>query len=146
MNKILLVVLSGVILSSCSGKSLVDKAAHQMQVTIDRLVVERYGKVEDLVVRDLKTVYANDSICLLQCVVNMTDPVGKPQKLEYRYIFLIDMFVSRLSGKVVYNEALQDFPCMPDDLIEKSRQEVLQKQESVYNDLFGYTLPVHRHQ
>jgi hypothetical protein len=145
VNKILWLVLSVIIFSSCGKKSLVDKAADQMKVTIDSLVVERYGDATDLVVSEVKTVYANDSICLLQCVVNMKDVEGKSQKLEYRYIYLIDMFMSRLSGKAVYNEALQDFPCMPDSLIRKSQQDVVEKGESVYDDLFGYTFPVHPH-
>lgn len=142
MKKILWVLASVCLLISCHEKHFVDKAKEQMQIAMANSISEKYEGTKKMSVHDLKTVYANDSICLLQCVVDITDQHDRIRQIEYRYIYLMDMFMSKYSGKAIYNESLQEFPCMPDDLIEKCQQDVAENNESVYDSLYGSTLPV----
>lgn len=144
MKKILLMSVVICLLISCHEKLFIDRAKEQMQIAITNSITEKKEDAGKMLIHDVKTVYANDSICLLQCVVDVTDRQDRLRQIEYRYIYLIDMFMSKSSGKAIYNESLQEFPCLPDDLIQKCRQDVVNSNESVYNSLYGSTLPVNR--
>ena len=115
-----------------------------MKVAIANSITQKKEDAGKMSIHDVKTVYENDSICLLQCIVDITDRQERLRQIEYRYIYLIDIFMSKSSGKAVYNESLQEFPCLPDDLIKKCRQDVVRNNESVYDSLYGSTLPVSR--
>ena len=127
---------------SCTDTTLLQRAEERMPIALDKKIIEEFGEYKHIDVRDVKMVYTNDSICLLQCRVNLIDKKGNKQMLEYRYIYLIDVIMSRFTGKVIYNQCVKDFPCMPDDLIKKCQEEVVLRNESVYNDLYPRTSPI----
>ena len=127
---------------SCTDTTLLQRSEERMPIALDKKIIEEFGEYKHIDVRDVKMVYTNDSICLLQCRVNLIDKKGNKQMLEYRYIYLIDVIMSRFTGKVIYNECVMDFPCMPDDLIKKCQEEVVLRNESVYNDLYPRTSPI----
>lgn len=129
--------------AACHMDSLSDKASEHFSRTLKKRVEERYvSGVAKMQIRDQKVIYENDSICLMQCYVDVIDRAGKKEFLEYRYIFLWDTFMSRLMGKKIYNEALLDFPCLPDEQIKLSLEEVKRTGESVYESLYGETFPL----
>ena len=128
--------------SSCSQTSLLDKAEEYLPTALEKKIKADYGEFDKKEIYDLKTIYANDSICLLQCRVNLTDKYGKKQMLEYRYIYLIDMFTSKIARKVVFSDCVMDVPCMPDELIKKSQEEVVRRNESVYDYLYPLTIHI----
>lgn len=131
------------LLSACHKDSLSEKAAGHFSRALKQRVEGRYASgVAKMQVRDRKVVYENDSICLMQCYVDVVDRAGKKELLEYRYIFLWDTSMSRLMGKKIYNEVLLDFPCLPDKQIELSLKEVERTGESVYESLYGETFPL----
>ena len=144
MKKILLRLVAVCLLVSCREKLFIDRAKEQMKVAIANSITQKKEDAGKMSIHDVKTVYENDSICLLQCIVDITDRQERLRQIEYRYIYLIDIFMSKSSGKAVYNESLQEFPCLPDDLIKKCRQDVVRNNESVYDSLYGSTLPVSR--
>ena len=126
---------------SCSRMTLEDKAKEYLPTALEKKIKADYGVFEKKEIYNLKTIYANDSICLLQCRVNLIKD-GKKQMLEYRYIYLIDMFTSKISGKMVFSDCLMDVPCMPDELIKKSQEEVIRRNESVYDYMYSLTFPI----
>lgn len=128
--------------AACCKMSLERHAMSRMPDAIGAALADRFGKVDSWSLHEIKPIYANDSICLLQCAVEAIKPDGQKVWTEYRYIYLIDMVMSRFSGKAVYNESLREVPCMPDELIEQSRKDVVASRESVYDTLFGETLPI----
>ena len=144
MKKILLMLVAVCLLVSCRENLFIDRAKEQMKVAIANSITQKKEDAGKMSIHDVKTVYENDSICLLQCIVDITDRQERLRQIEYRYIYLIDIFMSKSSGKAVYNESLQEFPCLPDDLIKKCRQDVVRNNESVYDSLYGSTLPVSR--
>ena len=144
MKKILLMLVAVCLLVSCHEKLFIDRAKEQMKVAIANSITQKKEDAGKMSIHDVKTVYENDSICLLQCIVDITDRQERLRQIEYRYIYLIDIFMSKSSGKAVYNESLQEFPCLPDDLIKKCRQDVVRNNELVYDSLYGSTLPVSR--
>lgn len=93
-------------------------------------------------IRNLKTVYENDSICLLQFTAAYKDTADVERTIDLRYIYLYDDFGSMMNGKMTFNEVFREIPCMPDDLIKKNRENVRKNNESVYKDLYGSTVPV----
>lgn len=127
---------------SCTKKTLRDNAVEQMEKEIYEKIHQTVEDVRKIDIQNVKTVYQNDSICMLQCEARLSLPDDSILKYEYRYIYLIDVYLSRFSGEMVYNHSLQDFPCMPDDLIEKCRKDVERNHESVYESMFPSTLPV----
>lgn len=143
MGKWILIVAVLCLFFSCGRESgLEQRADRPMAAALERAIGDRYGKVEQMKVRDLKTVYTDDSVCIRQFFVDVVDRGGKREMLEYRYVFLLDMFMSRVEGRPVYNEALLDFPCLSDDLIRQCREEVERTGESVYDTMYGATLKV----
>jgi hypothetical protein len=52
------------------------------------------------------------------------------------------MFTSKISGKMVFSDCLMDVPCMPDELIKKSQEEVIRRNESVYDYMYSLTFPI----
>ena len=142
MNKFIILCMSLFLLIACNKTTILEKAEKRMPIALKQKIEVDFGEFKKMDVRDLKTVYANDSICLLQCYVDLVKKNGDKEILEYRYIYLIDGLMSRFSGKLIYNECVMDFPCMPDDLIKKCQEEVLSRNESVYDDLYSCTFPI----
>jgi hypothetical protein len=130
------------ILQSCRENKLVKIAKTELQSAIESNLKEYYAVVDSVSVRDIKTVYDNDSICILQCITTGKDTAGTVQEIEYRYTFLIDMIASRIEGKAIFNERAEICLCMPDSLIKKSREESERSGENVYDALYGSTLPI----
>ncbi|MBO5226223.1 MAG: hypothetical protein J6B46_07470 [Parabacteroides sp.] len=134
------IILLSCLCVACKKHQTLEEATDKpMQKAIEEAVEEQYKNVKDVKIYALKTVYADDSVCIKQCYVDKIDSVGKKEVLEYRYVFLIDMFQSRFERQVVFNEVLINLPCLPDDLIRKCQEEVKQRGESVYNSMIPLT-------
>lgn len=93
-------------------------------------------------IEDLKIVYENDSICLLQFTAAFKDTSNATRRLDFRYIYLYDRFMSMAEKRPVFNEDFRNILCLPDELIKQSREEVKKNKEVVYNDFIGTTFPV----
>lgn len=93
---------------------------------------------------DLKTVYVNDSICMLQCTARFRDAEGNKRIRDYRYIYLIDTQMSRIYRRPIFKEQFRNILCMPDDLIRECRKEVKWKKESVYENSIASCIEVHK--
>ncbi len=121
-----------------------DRAKKQLMVSLeDELESFSPGK-SDWYIEGLKTVYANDTICLLQCTARFQDAQGEKKVRDYRYIYLIDTEMSRILGRRVFKEEFRNILCLPDNLIKKSRKDVRKNNESVYDQSFGRTITVRR--
>lgn len=118
------------------------RALQQLPVSLKDHITEFVPGYSDLSVQNLKTVYENDSICLLQFTAVYKDTTGVDNTIDLRYIYLYDDVVSMMNGKMTFNEAFSQIPCMPDELIKKNQETVRKNKESVYKNLYGSTLPV----
>lgn len=118
------------------------RALQQLPVSLKEHIMEFVPDCSDVSVQNLKTVYENDSICLLQFTAAYKDTAGVDKTIDLRYIYLYDDIVSMMNGKMTFNEAFSQIPCMPDELIKKNQETVRKNKESVYNDLYGSTVPV----
>ncbi len=96
----------------------------------------------DGVIENLKTVYENDSICLLQFTAAYKDKAGVTKRIDMRYIYLFDRAMSAAERRPVFNEGFRNILCLPDRIIKESRKEVKRNKEVVYNDFIGSTFPV----
>lgn len=79
---------------------------------------------------------------LWKFTVTFKDSVGADNAIDLRYVYLYYDIVSMMNGKMTFNEVFRQIPCMPDDLIKKNKEAVRKNKESVYNSLYGSTLPV----
>lgn len=129
---------------SCSKRefSIESRARNQAKFSLIEEVMQFDSTARDIVMSDVKTVYANDSICLIQFVASFVSGDGLSFHKDYRYIYLLDIPNSYYYGKAVYKELFKDIPCMPDDLIKRCRDDVKRSGESVYESQYGGTFPV----
>jgi len=125
---------------SCTTKLpyLERRARQQLPVSIGYDL----SKYKDKEIMDLKTVYVNDSICLLQCRLKFKDNTGSVHYQDLRYTYLIDFMESHYMGKAIYKENFEFITCLPDEYIVKSREKTEASGESVYQYMYGGTYPI----
>lgn len=130
-------------ISACQKQyKIEERARHQLPVSLnDELQVSFPGSF-DPAVEYIKTVYVNDSICMLQFTARFKDGNGAPKVCDYRYIYLIDILQSRMMHQAIFCEQFKKILCMPDRLIRECRKEIAASGESVYESAIGGTLPV----
>ena len=146
MKKLLLLLLIFAVSSvSCKRAreySIEGRARQQLQVSVKHELAEFSPGARDWQIENVKTVYANDSICLLQCTVKFRNKEDNLVSEDYRYIYLLDIPQSYFHHKAIYNEEFRHIPCMPDNLIKKCRIDSEKDNISVYESMFGGTVPV----
>lgn len=123
---------------SCAKKyGIEERARQQMPVSLDAEIQEFCPGASNLDIQDIKTIYVNDSICLLQFSVLYDNEVGKRRARDYRYIYLIDMIQSRMERRPVFLEQFRNILCMPDELIRQCCKDIKESGESVYESSIG---------
>lgn len=139
---ILLTILALTI--GCRGHSypITERAKKQLPLSLEYGMSKYVQDFKDPAIENLKIVYENDSICLLQFTAAYKDNSNKTKRLDFRYIYLFDRFMSMAEGKPVFNEDFRNILCLPDEIIKESRKEVERNKEVVYNDFIGTTFPV----
>lgn len=130
----LTIVLAVLSLSCTRHYAIENRAKQQIYASLpDELRVICPG-MNDWRIEDLKTIYANDSICLLQCTARFHDEYGTRLVRDYRYIYLIDTDDSRREGRPVFREEFRNILCMPDKVIRQCRRDVRRNKENVYEN------------
>lgn len=143
MKKIIFTLLFAVALAGCSKEyGITRRALQQLPVSLPTGLSGFVPAFSNPEIHNLKTVYENDSICLLQFTVVYKDTADVSQSIDLRYIYLFDTMMSKAFGEMIFNENFKQIPCMPDDLIKQNQKEVKKRKESVYKDLYGGTIPV----
>ena len=120
------------------------RARQQIMVSFPEELDSFSPGMSDWRVEGLKTVYVNDSICLLQCTARFHDAHGENKVRDYRYIYLFDRTMSMAVGKRIFKEEFRNILCLPDNLIKKCRRDVALNGENVYDQAFGRTLTVRK--
>lgn len=92
---------------------------------------------------DMKTVYVNDSVCILQFTARFRDSADVKYVRDLRYTYLNDRLESIVEGRMVYKESFLNTLCMPDELIGYFRDDIKKRGESVYESAYGLVLPIH---
>lgn len=143
MRKTLFFLMFAAVVFGCDRQYTITKRArHQLPVSLNERLTDIVPATGMARIRNLKTVYENDSICLLQFTAAYKDTADVERTIDLRYIYLYDDFGSMMNGKMTFNEVFREIPCMPDELIKKNRETVRKNNESVYKDLYGSTVPV----
>ena len=123
---------------SCTGKyGIEERAMKQLPVSLDGELQDFCPGASNPDIQDVKTVYVNDTICLLQFSVTFDNAEGSRRIRDYRYIYAIDMMQSRMAHKPVFVEEFRNILCLPDDLIRQCRRDVKVTGESVYDSAIG---------
>ncbi len=143
-STILLSLIMLAIAIGCTSRSypITERAKKQLPVSLEYGMSKYVQDFRDPKIEDLKVVYENDSICLLQFTAAYKDNADMIKRLDFRYIYLFDRFMSMAERKPVFNEDFRNILCLPDKLIKESREEVERKGEVVYDDFIGTTFPV----
>lgn len=143
MRKALIFLMFAAVVFGCDRQCTITKRAQcQLPVSLNERLTDFVPAIGMARIKNLKTVYENDSICLLQFTAAYKDTADVEKTIDLRYIYLYDDFGSIMNGKMTFNEVFREIPCMPDELIKKNQKTVRKNKESVYNDLYGSTVPV----
>ena len=77
------IILLSCLCVACKKHQTLEEATDKpMQKAIEEAVEEQYKNVKDVKIYALKTVYADDSVCIKQCYVDKIDRVGKKEVLD----------------------------------------------------------------
>ena len=143
MKRILsIILLAGVLLSCIHENPMEERAKKQIVASMDSFLEGYFPGNQGWRMEDLETVYVNDSICILQCSAWIHDAMGKQVVRDYRYIYLLDMDLSRASHKPVFSENFINTLCLSDREIRRRNRHVRQMGENVYNSVSGGCIPV----
>ena len=143
MNKSLIIIVLAELFVSCIHENpMEERAKKQIVASMDSFLEGYFPGNQGWRMEDLKTVYVNDSICILQCSAWIHDVVGKQVVRDYRYIYLLDMDLSRASHKPVFSENFINTLCLSDREIRRRNRRVRQMGENVYNSVSGGCIPV----
>lgn len=134
--------MSMLAISCTKHYAIEDRARQQILASMDDHLSTLDMGANDWRIENLKTVYVNDSLCMLQCTVRFHDAMGQKVVRDERYYYMIDMMMSRIEGRPVYLEEYRNVLCMPDDLIKQCRKDIKDNNENVYNSCFGKAIAV----
>lgn len=145
MKTVIAYLLLSFLLVSCAREYGIEKRAkQQLPVSLEYSADMIERGAHQFEIEELKTVYANDSICLLQFQLRFLNDAEKPQLRDYRYTYMIDLMMSRTMHQPVFLEKFSNILCLPDDLIKQCRKDVEESGESVYDNAIGSCFPVQR--
>lgn len=147
MNKIsysILTLIAVVAICSCARKSnyLEERAMKQLPISTPDQLTQFCLKPNVTRYEDIKTVYLNDSICLIQFSVRFVDELNNKYVKDFRYAYALDIISSYIAGEARYAEGFLNTLCMPDALIKDLQKQVKEKGENVYDSLYGTLRPV----
>ena len=143
MKKLLIVLLFPLLALSCAkSHPLEDRAKKQIALSTDLYLEGYFPRNEGWSMEGLETVYVNDSICVLQCTVRLRDSLSRPVVRDYRYVYLLDMELSRAVRKPVFTESYYNVLCLSEAEIQDLRRDVARTGENVYDYFYGGCIPV----
>lgn len=107
MKKILLAMLPVIVFTACSN-SLDSIAMKNLEKCINEIVIdaslENNTSVEFVNINKQNVVYSNDSICVIDCDVNIKEFGKDLETVNLEYIFYKDFYLSKNEGKDIYFE------------------------------------------
>ncbi len=106
-HRFILIIACSLILFSCSKGGLAPIAKNHLQAKVNEEMSTFLGVIGDTEIKDLKLIYDCDSLCIFQGFAIGKTSEEKIIKEPIRYIFVKDSFVSAISGKPTYYEAVR---------------------------------------
>ena len=108
MKKMILIFATFVaFFASCSEGGLAPIARKHLNAKVNEEMSTFLGTVGDTRIEGLKLIYNCDSLSIFQGYAIGKDSEGKEIKESIRYIFAKDTFISAVSGKPTYYEAVR---------------------------------------
>ena len=134
MKRVLYILLLAAGLLACTAvrHPLEERAMKQIALSLDGYLEDYFPGKKDWKMEDLKTVYVNDTVCILQCTAWIRDSLDRTIGRDYKYIYLVDMDFSRAAGKPVFAENFINILCLSDKEIARARRKIRQTRENVY--------------
>ena len=124
---------------SCTRHHIIESRAHsQVEPSLVRELEDFVPTAANIRCLDAETVYANDTICILQLTANYDTAQQKNILEEVQYVYYVDMLLSRYYGKPIYREEFRNVPPMTRKEIKDSARKVRRTGENVYNSFAGH--------
>lgn len=143
--RIIIILLASLLAGSCQRHyQIEERAICQLPISLsDELTTFEPG-TSGIAANDVKTVYVNDTICILQLKAAYVKPDGTRQADELQYVYLVDVFMSKLEGHPIFLEEFRKVPLMTDKEIKVNKRHVKDSGEDVYTTFIGHGMPIRR--
>jgi len=134
-----LAIISILPIVSCQRRhSIEDRAKIQLPLSLATEIQDFEKGTEVLEIKDLKTVYVNDSICIMQFKPSLRDSTGRISEKELQYVYYVDMFLSRYYGRFIFRNEFRAVPSMTGKEIRENARKVRRDGENVYRAFEGH--------
>lgn len=100
----MMVLALSITLDSCK-KSIEKQAETQLETSLHKLVPNS----DNLKISDVKTMYSADSLCILQCTIDLKDGITPASQYEYIYILKQDKKFESIANLKESGSILTDY-------------------------------------
>ena len=121
MRKIIVLIFMVMALCACTN-SVEGDAKKQMEITMKELAKDP----SSVIISDVKTMFSNDSLCILHFKFSAKNGFGAMRTSMYEYVYLVH---NRFTDNEKRRESVID-------LEDKNEKSVLEKAHSNYNEKF----------
>ena len=144
MNRIsFLVVCAALCMAGCASRPSLEKMALQrLPKALELAMQEEMSLPGGADIVSPRTIYACDSLCLIQCEAVARDSSGREFRFPVRYIFLEDVFMSSVKGHPVYAEMVTGCPRMSEEEMEMLRRKCVEDGDRMYVYYAGIADPI----
>lgn len=142
MKKIILSAITAILLLSCSRSGLAPIAKEYLPARLNEAMAEYMETVGEPRVDNMKVIYDCDSLCIIQGHASAKDAAGKDRDDTFRYIFVKDPFMTAMTGKPVYYDAVQGSKLLSGKELEEFRQKLRDGGSKTFNQYLAMGEPV----
>lgn len=122
MNKFYLFLLVAILITSCSSGGVEKEAKQQMEKTMKELAKDP----SSVQISDVKTMFSNDSLCILHFRFSAKNGFGALRTSKFEYIYVVH---EKNTEKEIRRESVVD-------LEDKDEKSVLEKARNNYEEKF----------
>lgn len=135
-------IVVSLIISCKHAFNIESRARSQIQVSVSDYMEEYFNGIQSIEIKNIETIYVNDSICLLQARVTFDSKEYNDVQIDIRYTYLLDVFQSYITDKPVFCEEVKPVRLLSKEMIRQCRRDVKISGESVYESLIGNVYPI----
>lgn len=139
---LLSVVVMGLAAACTSKPALETMAYKRLPKALEAKMSEELSISGGADIHEPVTMYASDSLCIIQFMAVVKDPQYEGYCFPVRYAFVRDMVLSYATGRPAYAEYMSGCSVMDKDEIKATKARYKEKAKSNYDYYVAFAIPV----
>lgn len=147
MNRILLSLSFLCLLTAVACKptpTMESMAMKRLPKALEKAMEEQLSLSGGAQIVSPRTIYACDSLCMVQFEAVARDPSGQEFRFPVRYVLLQDRFMSAATGHPVYAESVAGSPTMDEEEVRELVRYCAEHGHEMYIHYAGIANPIDR--